>query len=285
MRQLEINTDLRISVLDSSFNPPTLAHLALARSKPPESTAQTDYDARLLLLSVRNADKAPPKAGEPTYEQRLEMMTLLAKELKEVPIESSSSQTTQNVAVAIIDEPTFVRKSAVLRQYLRSLVARLEAPHDSESNDEQLPTRREIKLLFIMGFDTLERFLAPRYYNNSLTDMHDALRKFFASPPAGDGSKTVCAWRGRPPIKRTHPSPEVENHVTKQEEKLRETLFVAQPFVSGGSVSFISLNEHEMALSSTDVREKRAEGIQEWRTMTPSAVGEYIESSGLYVRV
>ena len=65
---------LRVSVLDSSFNPPTLAHLALA-SLPPPSPASSgssptapapdtavphhgeDFDARLLLLSVRNADK------------------------------------------------------------------------------------------------------------------------------------------------------------------------------------------------------------------------------------
>jgi nicotinamide-nucleotide adenylyltransferase len=108
---------LRVSILDSSFNPPTCAHLALARSKPTlrknasfsgqntvpgsqsehittNENAQSlhhsfdlaengegDYDARLLLLSVRNVDKTL-KAGDATYEQRIEMMYALARELE-----------------------------------------------------------------------------------------------------------------------------------------------------------------------------------------------------------
>lgn len=106
---------LRISILDSSFNPPTRAHLALAQSKPPKrifvpgterqsnvsSTTvkprrpsagsgdavvtqerkpeynEDDYDARLLLLSVRNVDKTL-KPGDATFVQRVEMMSQLA---------------------------------------------------------------------------------------------------------------------------------------------------------------------------------------------------------------
>ncbi|KAF8896471.1 hypothetical protein BD779DRAFT_1726717 [Infundibulicybe gibba] len=54
---------LRILVLDSSFNPPTRAHLALINSprptdrSPDPTISDGDYDAKLLLLSVRNADK------------------------------------------------------------------------------------------------------------------------------------------------------------------------------------------------------------------------------------
>ncbi|KAL5504226.1 hypothetical protein ACEPAH_8300 [Sanghuangporus vaninii] len=284
--------DLRISLLDSSFNPPTLAHLALARSKRPGSASpserahQVDYDARLLLLSVRNADKAPPKPGEPTYEQRLDMMKLLAKELEDAPVEHESSPTRRNIAVAIIDEPTFVRKSAVLRQYLRNLVTNLGGPRSDGSKSEvKDPKRKEIKLSFLMGFDTLERFLAPRYYNNSLIDMHDALRKFFASPPDGDGSEVVCAWRGQKQVNRLHPGQplQVEEQVTEVQERLRETLSIAQPFISTGSVSFLPLTDYEMSLSSTEVRGKRMEGIQEWRTMVPSRVSDYIENQGLYM--
>ncbi|KAI0348751.1 hypothetical protein OH77DRAFT_1432625 [Trametes cingulata] len=74
---------LHISVLDSSFNPPTLAHLALANALPPPpadvppGSQPDDFDARLLLLSVRNADKQL-KPGDATYEQHMEMMVLLA---------------------------------------------------------------------------------------------------------------------------------------------------------------------------------------------------------------
>ena len=106
-------------MLDSSFNPPTRAHLALAQSKPPSRLKPTvtgtsgvpapfidirrfrgtetaidrdegkvnkngdsdeDYDARLLLLSIRNADKIL-KTSDASYSQRLEMMYLLAHEV------------------------------------------------------------------------------------------------------------------------------------------------------------------------------------------------------------
>ncbi|KAL5525694.1 hypothetical protein ACEPAG_7031 [Sanghuangporus baumii] len=284
--------DLRISVLDSSFNPPTLAHLALARSKPPNSASPSeqarhiDYDARLLLLSVRNADKAPPKPGEPTYEQRLEMMTLLAKELEDAPVELGSSPTRRNIAVAIVDEPTFVRKSAVLRQYLRNLVTKLGGTRSDGSESEVKDSeRKEIKLSFIMGFDTMERFLAPRYYNNSLIDMRDALRKFFASPPGGDGSEVVCAWRGQKQVNGLHAGQplQMEEQVIQDQERLHETLSIAQPFIPTGSVSFILLTDYEMSLSSTEVRRKRMGGTQEWRTMIPLRVGDYVENQGLYM--
>ena len=52
---------LHISVLDSSFNPPTNAHAALARA--PLDALGEQPDATLLLLSVTNADKAP-KPGQ-----------------------------------------------------------------------------------------------------------------------------------------------------------------------------------------------------------------------------
>ena len=94
---------IKISVLDSSFNPPTKAHLALASSPPPRSKQNTllspqwaergqdegsffkdiitganstdlrereTYDAHMLLLSVTNADKKL-KHGDATYLQRL----------------------------------------------------------------------------------------------------------------------------------------------------------------------------------------------------------------------
>src|SRR6202034_4536849 len=68
----------------------------------------------LLLLSVRNADKAL-KPGDATYLQRLDMMTLLAKDIydKDAPAYDA------NVAVAIIDEPTFVGKAAALLAFFR----------------------------------------------------------------------------------------------------------------------------------------------------------------------
>ncbi|KAI0783945.1 hypothetical protein BC629DRAFT_1628786 [Irpex lacteus] len=96
-----------ISILDSSFNPPTRAHLALASltsNTKSMSTPDRDFDARLLLLSVRNADKGL-KPTDATYVQRLEMMIRLARDIySPVP----QGEHNANTAVAIIDEPTFV---------------------------------------------------------------------------------------------------------------------------------------------------------------------------------
>ncbi|SJL09787.1 uncharacterized protein ARMOST_13168 [Armillaria ostoyae] len=84
----------KVLILDSSFNPPTLAHLALAR-------CGNDYDARILMLSTTNADKklAP---GDATLAQRQSMMALLG------------------FHIAVIDEPTFVGKARRLHAEMPS---------------------------------------------------------------------------------------------------------------------------------------------------------------------
>jgi len=109
---------LHISVLDSSFNPPTLAHLALANAPNPRSPA-SDYDAKLLLLSVRNADKLLQE-GDATLCQRVEMMSLLAAR-----IHHNNPGSPPNIAVGLINEPTFIAKSSALRGYLDNRLAEL----------------------------------------------------------------------------------------------------------------------------------------------------------------
>ena len=143
----------RVAVFDSSFNPPTLAHRALALLP----AAASSSEARLLLLSVRNADKVP-RTGDASLEQRVQMMMRLAREV--------------NAAVGLVDAPAFVHKAERLRTVL--------------------PARAQ--LAFIQGIDTLERFFAPRYYGDgSLEIMHAALRRFFA--PDGDDARVICARR------------------------------------------------------------------------------------------
>jgi nicotinamide-nucleotide adenylyltransferase len=111
-------TPLHISVLDSSFNPPTLAHLALASAANPFSPG-SDYDAKLLLLSVRNADKVIQE-GDATLSQRVEMMSLLATR-----IHGNSLDPPPNVAVGLVNEPTFIAKSSALRRFLDDHLASL----------------------------------------------------------------------------------------------------------------------------------------------------------------
>ena len=148
----------RVVIFDSSFNPPTLAHRALALLP----AAASPTEARLLLLSVRNADKAP-RPGDASSVQRVEMMVRLAQEI--------------NAAVGLLDAPAFVHKAELLRAALPA----------------------GAQLTFIQGIDTLERFLTPRYYGDGSTvAMHAALQRFFT--PDGDDSRVICARRVAVPV-------------------------------------------------------------------------------------
>ena len=129
------STPLRISVLDSSFNPPTLAHLALVNAENPFSSA-SGYDAKLLLFSVRNADKTIQE-GDATLSQRVEMMSLLARR-----IHGNNLSPPPNVAVGLVDEPTFIAKSSVLRRFLDDHLASLR-PNASHAIS--------VQLTFLMG--------------------------------------------------------------------------------------------------------------------------------------
>lgn len=121
---------LRISVLDSSFNPPTLAHLALVNAPNPSSPG-SDYDAKLLLLSTRNADKLLQE-DDATLHQRVEMMSLLATN-----IHHSSCSSPPNIAVGLLNEPTFVAKLSALRGFLDDRLGELTS-NPSHSISTQL---------------------------------------------------------------------------------------------------------------------------------------------------
>ena len=126
---------VRISVLDSSFNPPTLAHLALANAPSPFPPVP-DYDAKLLLLSVRNADKLL-QDGDATLSQRIEMMSLLAAKILH-----DDPNSPPNVAVGLVNEPTFIAKSSVLQNFLGDRLMEL-----TSNPSHSISTR----LTFLMG--------------------------------------------------------------------------------------------------------------------------------------
>jgi nicotinamide-nucleotide adenylyltransferase len=218
------DSGLPVSVLDSSFNPPTLAHRALAL------LPVAPVDARLLLLSVRNADKVP-RPGDASPVQRVEMIVRLAHEV--------------NAAVGLVDAPAFVHKAEILRAALPA----------------------GAQLTFIQGIDTLERFLAPRYYGDgSITAMHAALRRFFA--PDGDNSRIICARRV------------MELADPQGESAIFEA---AREWVEANRINIVDIDNELQTFSSSEVRAKVRAKDSSWRQMVPDGIAEYIEEHNLYL--
>lgn len=269
---------LRISVLDSSFNPPTLAHLALANSlsplsfhpatRQPASSLQVSaepYDARMLLLSVRNADKLL-KPGDASFVQRLEMMYLLSHDIRSTDPDNAesggeSSQISGNVAVAIIDEPTFVRKSTVLPRFLRTKLAAIVESTDSRKD---ISNKRDtsclspfLMLTFLLGFDTFVRLFSPKYYPSKQA-MMQMLQAFLSR----EDCRIVCAHRG--------------NAST-------DAVFgVADQFITSKRIAFIDIGAEEQTYSSSEVRAKIATGDWTWRRLVTNAIADYIIKQGIY---
>ncbi|OAA66795.1 Rossmann-like alpha/beta/alpha sandwich fold protein [Niveomyces insectorum RCEF 264] len=172
-------------VLDSSFNPPTVAHMQMAvsaihdRRKSQERARQqgASADRLLLLLSVNNADKAPKPAA---FEQRLALMLAMAKDMHRalddataeagppppaVASTASGSTSPPPAAVAtgsdlaidigLTSQPYFHDKSSAIAAsdfYASDAVS-------SASGPTQTPEQ-----VFLVGYDTLVRIFDPKYY-------------------------------------------------------------------------------------------------------------------------
>lgn len=287
----DLATDrLRISVLDSSFNPPTLAHLALANSprprRPASDGSDRDYDAKLLLLSVKNVDKTL-KPGDATYVERLEMMGLLARDVR---TQHQLEDGMANVAIGIIDAPTFVGKSEIITELLSTqLLPSIAAP-------TRPFTPPRVQLTFIVGMDTLERLFSPRYYPppadrpgvTSDKVMMEVLSHMLA--PEGDDSFIVCANRaaalsaGTP---STQPNLDPILKLTSQRGWTPAAGEDCTPDTSTSAVleepkiQFIDIGERESQLSSTAVRRSRETGGH-WRDLVTKRVASFIEMDKLY---
>ncbi|KAG5646961.1 hypothetical protein DXG03_001684 [Asterophora parasitica] len=250
---------LKILVLDASYNPPTLAHLALANSPASYSKHTSaahdtsEYDAKLLLLSVRNADKAL-KPWDATYRQRLEMIKVFAAVVNTKQGSPNAGETLQNnVAIAIIDEPTFVGKSTILQTFFRAKSAAF-APD--------------------LSFDTQLNFswrlALPRYYQ-SQEHMLESLRKFLSPAPQGDDSRIICAKRG--------------SSSSSESVSASAGLAVVQEFISSGRIAIIDINEDVRTYSSSEVRNtihRRGLDAQEWGKFVPDGIANYIVDEKLY---
>lgn len=134
-------------VLDSSFNPPTIAHLDIASSVLVENL---DLPSRLLLLlATQNADKPSRPAS---FEDRLVMMELFARDLlshlKSTPTTTTGTPTDQvnlpQIDIGVTKKPYFVDKAVEI---------------DSAGVYSQ-----SLEQVHLIGYDTLIRIFNTKYY-------------------------------------------------------------------------------------------------------------------------
>ncbi|KAI1616727.1 hypothetical protein EDD37DRAFT_66078 [Exophiala viscosa] len=134
-------------VLDSSFNPPSKAHLSLAKSALKSSDSTTDTRALFLLATV-NADKKPKPAD---FEDRLIMMTLMAEELRAAFSAPGPADGAPAVDIGITKQPYFIDKAVSIDE---SSVYTSSSPNP-ETHFSQI---------HLTGFDTLIRIFTAKYY-------------------------------------------------------------------------------------------------------------------------
>ncbi|WWC65644.1 uncharacterized protein I303_108265 [Kwoniella dejecticola CBS 10117] len=264
------SSDLHIAILDSSFNPPTSAHRQIAFSAfpPPSLTAPSPrevrddaasssstrhpgpYTSRLLLFSARNVEKTS-KASDATVAQRLEMMSILSR-----------SHPDTNTAIGLINEPTFVGKSSIIRSYLSTQP--IPGP-PNENEDAQGDRELDVKLSFLVGTDTLIRFFDPRFYPPN--QMEDKLEEYFDS-----GSYLISARRGKDSTDRA-----IEEEILNRDG--------AKQWVQSGHLRLLGTgNEGWEEISSTKVRE--AVSKQDWELvddLVGQDIREYVRKEGLYI--
>lgn len=251
--ETQIPSHLRsLFILDSSYNPPSLAHFAMASAAISKDTGQGP--SRLLLLfSTHNADKAPTPAS---FAQRLAMMVSCAEDLQ--------VQTSSKVAIDIglTTAPYYADKSI-------SITNAVPAPYPSK------PTH-----IHLLGYDTLTRFLAPKYYP-SYDPPLSALESFF-----GEGHKLLVLLR---------PASSSDNAVSGDTEE-EQRKYIAD--LRSGSLAKqgmkpqwadqVSILEGEQVkgaagISSTVIRKAAKE--QEWMEvdkMCTTSVAAWIQDQRLY---
>lgn len=241
-------------ILDSSFNPPSIAHKTLALSVLEQAYAKKYPPPHrlLLLFAVMNADKAPSPAA---FEQRLAMMTVFARDLLD---EVSSQQGDSSyikvpIDIGVTKAPYYTDKSTAIET----------------DGSEWYPSKP--KHVHLVGFDTLTRFFNPKYYQQHSPPL-SALEPYF-----GKGHRLRVTMR-----------PDDEYGSVEDQRAFVKKLEDGEMEGEGGKrewaqcVELVEPNA-EVGVSSTKIRKAAKAG--DWEVVgklcTPG-VREWVKEGGLY---
>lgn len=216
-------------VLDSSFNPPTIAHMAMATSAVEDVQMQRDIaltlkggeGARhggsdeirlLLLLAVNNADKAPKPAS---FEHRLLLMRSFATDIQRAWRRAQEQRHDGGQQqLSLVDElPVDIGLTTYPYFHDKSAAIARAAEYDFTTSpaSSTSPTTQQI---FLAGYDTLIRIFNPKYYSPPVpeegvipqnedkvhgdkTPMQISLDPFFSRARLRVTMRTDADWGGR----------------------------------------------------------------------------------------
>lgn len=215
-------------VLDSSFNPPTIAHMQMATSALQDLRAQRDIVATLkggeaaeharryggheddgvrllLLLAVNNADKEPKPAS---FEQRLLLMRYFAGDIQrawraarpsqqQAPAQEQSHESHESHESQDEDELP-VDIGLTTHPYFHEKSAAIVSSSEYDFSSSPAATTPATEQIFLAGYDTLIRIFNPKYYCSPAdqTPMQTALDPFFARSRLRITMRTDADWGG-----------------------------------------------------------------------------------------
>ena len=239
-------------ILDSSFNPPTLAHLRIATSALLEDSLPSPSPKRLLLLlAIQNADKKPKPAS---FEERLAMMQVFASDI----LSSISAETQKTgeigIDIGVTKLPYFSDKAVAIEESA-------EYPGDAQQ-------------VHMTGFDTLIRILDPKYYgpDHSLK----VLEPFFQKNRLRVTYRTDSEWGSKDAQ---------DSYLAAIAEGKRDQDGARREWVTENRIEMCGGRQQgDEIISSTEVRKAAKEGNREAleRLVTPR-VADWVLGEGLYL--
>ena len=236
-----------LAVLDSSFNPPTQAHMQILSVM----AQRHDLKCSLLLLAKQNADK--PVVGA-SLVQRLEMMELLA----------DAAAPAGAMVCGVTAHPLFVDKASALRALL---------PDRGDATPE--------RIMMLVGYDTWIRIVDPKYYGGAV-GLEAALAHIFANVEVVVVSRDASSAGNLEPL--TADEQEAAVHASLPESVTRARLHFMR---NEEGVAAQSSSAVRGALAAeTEEGGARGEGgsalPESVREMLPVCLHAYVEQQGLY---